>query len=355
MGTTAVTGSVAAAVAEERANGGVRGVAFGPNLGSIDYSELFAHPDIWTDLRNQLSAFKIYGDSIHADNSSDKVGTNTYNAFRDWGLFARLRDWGLPVHLEHGAIKEWEDPGRPPGHVLREVTLTAITRIRDAGGEVAVVCMDEPLMSKINGDGEQHPGKWEPERVGDLARFTAEYIQAVSDSGPRVALLEAYPYHPANRIVAFLRHIVEDNHAALAFFEVDVDLVDVRNKKLKDRQMRADFELFRDTCRELGIPFRLIATGTHAHSPKDYRKETLSIMALVGRLAVEVDGITVQSWTEYALRREIPPNLPRSEPTSHLAILEEVLKSQWTAGQALPTTPMWVGLLGQIQDALGRR
>jgi hypothetical protein len=354
MSATRPQAGVADTIAEQRATGGIHGVAFGPNLDSIDYSELFAHPDLWADLRSQLSAFKVYGDSIHADRPSDKVGTNTYDAFRSWRMFDHLGEWNLPVHLEHGAIKEWEDPARP-GEVLRDDTLTAIRRIRDAGGDVAVVCMDEPLMSKVNGDGEQHPLKWGTDRVGDLARFTAQYVRAIADQGPSVALLEAYPHHPANRIVAFLRHIVDDNKAPLAFFELDVDLFDIRNKELNERELRADFTLFRETCRDRRLPFRIIATGTHAKSPKEYRKEALEILALAQRTAVPVDGVTVQSWTDYALRREIPPNLPRTEPTSHLAILSEVLKLPWRTGWSVPTRPAWAGLFGKIQDAFRKR
>jgi hypothetical protein len=350
----ALAPGIADAVAQQRATGGSRGVAFGPNLGSIDYADLFAHPEVWSDLRNQLSAFKVYGDSIHADSPSDKVGVNTYDAFRSWGLFARLREWDLPLHLEHGAIKEWEDPRRAPGEELREATLTAIARIRDAGGEVGVVCMDEPLTSKITADGEQHPGKWGAERVGDLARFTGEYVRAVASSGPGVALLEAYPHHPASRIDAFLRHIIDDNRTPLAFFEMDIDLFDISNKKLSERKLYTDFQLLSGTCRGRNIPFRIIASGTHAKTPKEYRKETFDILTLLRRLAVPIDGITVQSWTEYALRREIPPNLPRTDATSHLAILTEVLKLPWAAGQALPTLPVWARLVGTVQDTFGR-
>ena len=120
---------------------------------------------------------------------------------------------------------------------------------------------------------------------------------------------------------------MDDNHAPLAFFEVDVDLWDIRLKNVSERQLRADFDLFRKTCNERPIPLRFIATGTHATSAKEYRDETLKIVQLVRKLGVAMDGVTVQSWTEYALRREIPPNLPSADSTSHLGILGTILGS----------------------------
>jgi hypothetical protein len=355
LGANAAAAGVSQAVAQQRVEFGVRGAMFGPNLGSVDYAELFAHPETWADLRNQLSAYKIYGDNVHADAPSDRVGTNTYPAFCAWELFGQLRQWNLPVHLEHGAIKEWETEERPPGEVLRDLTITAITRIRNAGGEVNVVCMDEPLWSKINPGGDQgDPRKWGVDQVGDLARFTAAYIHAVRDQGPSVALIEAYPHHSASRIVAFLRHIVDDHHEPLAFFEVDLDVWDVKLKELTDRQVRADFQLFRETCRERDIPLRFIATGTHARSAKEYRDETFDIVRRMRRHGVPLDGVTVQSWTEHDTRREIPPNLPRTDSTSHLAILADVLDAQWD-NQAPPKRAPWTGLVETLTGMLPKR
>jgi hypothetical protein len=311
------------AIATQRAGLGALGFAFGPNLGSVDYRDLFRRPDAWADLRGQISAFKVYAGNVSADEPSDAVGANTYPALVEVEAFRKLREWNLPLHLEHGAVKEWE-PADAKGQQLRAPTLEAIRRIRAAGGEVAMVCMDEPLTSTVNGDGENTPGKLDVGRVGDVARYTAEYAKPVRDAGAIVSLLEAYPHHPAVRIEAFLRHVVDDNKVPLGFFELDIDLFALKNQRINDDRASSDLRLLRQTCRERNIPFRVIATGTHARSPKEYRSETLEVARRAQKIAAPVDGVTVQSWVEHNLRRDIPSNLPSSGEPSHLSLLAEV-------------------------------
>jgi hypothetical protein len=63
-------------VLKQREDRGVRGFAFGPNEGSLDYAQLFTQPDGGSDLRERLSAFKVYDGNIW-DPPSNRVGPNT--------------------------------------------------------------------------------------------------------------------------------------------------------------------------------------------------------------------------------------------------------------------------------------
>jgi hypothetical protein len=305
----------------------VLGVAFGPNLGSPDYLDLFRAPDAWKSLRSRLTAFKVYGDNVRADSDNQYAGCagNTYGNLVRAGVFQSLRDWGLPLHLETGALKEHDVDGR----VLSDITLSMIERVRQAGGDVAIVAMDEPLFGTV---GHGVP----PERAGDMARYTAEYAKKVRQAGPGVGLIEAYPASPVERLAAFIRDIVVDNGFGLAYFEVDLDRFALRDQKIPDKAVKKDLVALRSLCEELKIPFRVIVTATRAKDASEYHRNALDLVHLFKKLIAPVDGVTVQSWLEAPSGdkdpRVIPNNLPIDNPLSHLGVLREVLDAGLVRG-----------------------
>jgi hypothetical protein len=322
--------STNAAVLKQREELGVRGFAFGPNLGTLDYSDLFRSPDDWADLRDRLSAFKVYGENVWETTDAkvlDRIGPNTYDSLTNVGVFQKLHEWGLPLHLEMGAVKPWE---KVKGEDLRLSVPKMVDRVDEAGGKVALISMDEPLRSMVRKDGEPVEKDlglrlWEVDQVGELARLTANFCRDVTRRGSAVALIEAYPHHPAERIRGFLLDLLnglDDRGVTLAFFELDIDLWGIRDQRL-DKKVPSDLRLLRDLCRERGIPFRVIATATRAESPPEYRQKTLELTQLVKRVASPVDGVTVQSWVEQHPR--LPANLPATDDLSHLSVLAAVM------------------------------
>lgn len=315
---------------------GKRGIAFGPNLGSPDFLELFRRPEAWADVRRRISAFKFYQGNVL--NEGEGLGANTYEALRDAGAFRMLSEWRIPLHLEHAAIKPWEKERK--GELLREKVRDALSRVREAGGAIAIVSMDEPLATTVTPStptaDEIEQGWWGPDRVGDLARLTAHFVSTVHEAGAATALIEGYPRHPVERIDGFLNAIFVANAASLAFFELDLDLWDIRNQRLSDRRVRDDLGRLRDTCTRHDTAFRVIASGTHATSPATYRSETMEVARLIRRLAAPVDGVTVQSWLERD-QRTIPANLPSTDPTAHVRILADVLWMNLTEAPGIGT------------------
>ena len=311
--------------------GSERGVCFGPNLGSVDYLDLFREPDQWVDLRPQLTAFKMYGDNVRANAAGQfGAGANTYAAMCDAGVFRTLDAWSLPVHLETGAIKDWD----PEGTALTADVRALLQRIRSAGGDVDIVSMDEPLASTIRGAFPRAPKQLAIEHAGDTARFAASWARAVRAQGPRVALIESYPYHPATLVEAFVRDIVQVNGVPLAFFELDIDVYGIGDQKLKPQQVASDLARFRRMCDECQMALRVIVTSLRATSDATYRADTLDFERRIEGVAPRFDGATVQSWREFpdnSNQRLIPANLPASNPTSHLAVLREVLASRLLA------------------------
>ena len=318
-------------VQAQRDGGGATGVAFAPNSDSADYCELFTNADVWSQLRDRLSAFKIYSENVRSDCGTEEAriaGRNTHSRLCEVNVYGRLREWGLPLHLEAPAVKEWE-PDDQKGRQALEVTRVAMQRIHAVGGRVSVVCMDEPLTSQINseGDPEPHPRKWTANRGGEVAGYVAKYVRGLREDGVQVALLEAYPNHRALFINEFLKDIVRKDrqNAPLAFFELDVDLWGIQKKSRKE--VRQDLDLLRRTCADEGLPFRVIVMSTHAKTADDYADQARDLLTEYTKLLGPVDGITVQSWNdhEHERTRRLPSNLPMTNARSHLRLLADVL------------------------------
>lgn len=299
------------------------GVCYGPNLGSRDYVELFHQPGKWADLRSRLSAFKVYADNVldHA-----QCGGNTYEKLRHAGVFSKLSRWRLPLHLEAGVLKDWDLDGTQ----LTADVLHAISRVREARGQVDIVSMDEPLASTIVGSFRRSPGQYDDKNLhgGDQARLASNWAKAVQAAGPRVGLIEAYPYHRPPFLRDFVRDIVEPNGVRLAFFEIDLDLVDLHNQHMSTADVQSDLGMLRDYCHSQAIAFRIIVTGTHAKTPEEYVKESADVRQ-VAQGAGPFDGVTVQSWCEVPSTsdRQLPRNFPAAAATSHLSVLRAVLTS----------------------------
>jgi hypothetical protein len=345
-------------VADQRAGYGVRGVALCPNVGSLDLLDLFRDPAAWAESRRSLSAFKLYWqhalDPWPEDPATVEAGPNTYRALVAVGAFRTLAKWGLPLHLEVPAVKETDAPERR-GEQWREPARACVDDVRAAGGEVAVLCMDEPLASMVNGEGEHNPLKLGVDQVGAVAGFTAGFAHAVADLGPAaVALLEAYPDHPAARLEMFLRLLTGDNAVPLSFFELDIDLDAIRNQRLSNDDVRRDLEGLKGVCHELSIPLRAIVTGTHARSAAEFRDESMRLASLLVSLARPLDGVTVQSWVKLDGLKTIPPNLPLGDSTSLLALLNDVLALRLLeAAPGSPPPPRHRGLLAWLLGQFG--
>src|SRR5215471_14362516 len=59
---------------------------FAPSPGSIDYLDLFTHPDEWPLARQVISVFKFYQQHTQTP-APDLVGPNTYDALARAGAF----------------------------------------------------------------------------------------------------------------------------------------------------------------------------------------------------------------------------------------------------------------------------
>jgi hypothetical protein len=79
-------------------------VWYGPNMGSVDYPDLFSRPKQWRTARNRVDVFKFYANTVSGF-PYDIGGDNVLSTFVDVDAFQKLNRWGIAIAVETGAVK----------------------------------------------------------------------------------------------------------------------------------------------------------------------------------------------------------------------------------------------------------
>ncbi len=271
-----------------------------PSMGTPDMLQLFTDAAAWSSARPKIAVHQFYVQLITCD-SDDKrgvaqCGPNAWPALANANAFRGLREAGIRVSIEAGAVK----PGDCEAASGTENILKAIERIRDSGGEVNFVCVDESLVS-ANSDCKQ--------QIEDTARFTAHFLASVRAVGVEVGIIEAYPaisdgrITSAERIIRFLDLLVENGQRP-AFLHLDVDRFDFgKGGKVPTKRFRADLGTINSRCKAEGIALGLIVWANNAFDPATHKKEALELLRIIRKLAPRPDRLIVQSWID---RRDDP-------------------------------------------------
>src|SRR5579863_6439742 len=85
------------AVAQDR-------IWFAPGPGTIDYLDLFEHPEEWPHARRLVNVFKFYQQHTQTPAPS-VVGPNSYAALAGAGAFRQLTAWGIKTAIEVASVK----------------------------------------------------------------------------------------------------------------------------------------------------------------------------------------------------------------------------------------------------------
>ena len=122
-------------------------VWFSPGPGTVDYVQLFEHPEEWPHARQLISVFKFYQQHTQTPAPSI-VGPNTYDALARAGAFSLVNKWRKKIALEVGSVKEFYCTADASGmNASISGTLASIAAVKSAGGAVAYLAMDEPFVS----------------------------------------------------------------------------------------------------------------------------------------------------------------------------------------------------------------
>lgn len=292
-----------------------------PNIGSADALRLFANPEEWTAARDAMSTFQTYIQLLEGDGADaalrNQCGPNICPAFLDAGVPAHLAAWGKQLAVEAGAVK----PHDCEAAGTTAAALRAISRVREAGGEIKYFSIDESLVAASE---DCH------QSLADTVEFTARFIRTVRDQGVDAGVIEAYPWRPATLIAEYVSALAARG-AAPAFLHVDVDRLrfELPKGKVPERQFRDDLALMQLVCRQHGLKYGLILWGNNATTDAEFVKDARTVLDIYKRLApVDLDTLVIQSWQRadppgQSPHWRIPSNLPESSATSLTHLLLE--------------------------------
>ena len=304
-------------------------VWFGPNMGSRDYAELFTEPGNWSLTRSKVDVFKFHVQNV-LDVPCDICGDNTLQKFVQAGAFDKLTEWGMPIAVDVGAVKEWGCSGDDGFRVAKE----AVENIRNNGGEVAILVMDEPYLGGQLTANNITCGH----TMEQSADATAHFINLVKAEYPNilVGLTEPYPYFSTDELTQWVEAL-EARGTPPAFFHLDVNMLE-GGRRLENWRVTSDLQALDQFSRENGIPFGVIFTSNtkwNAKSNREYYDASMAWIRLVNDAIGKPQHAIFNSWigtTSDGISNkpgvhEIPVNLSQNDPEeySHVRLINDGL------------------------------
>jgi len=293
---------------------------FAPGPGTIDYINLFQHPEEWPNARALFDVFKFYQQHTQTP-PPDIVGPNSYDALVRAGAFQTLTKWNKKIAIEAGSVKEFYcTPDASGMNAAIQNTLASIRAVQQAGGTVSYIAMDEPFVSgrsKICGGPALEP----------TADRVATYVSGVKAAYPGVAigLIEAYPFSSESAIETIVQ-LLEARNATPAFLHMDTDW-----RLSGPTAFKRDMARLRTFAASQGIPFGSIIVGLNGDADALYAVDAYGVTELIAATYSKWDRMPdqfiVQSWAQSITGQYIAPtNLPETQMYTHTNILRDVYR-----------------------------
>ena len=288
---------------------------FAPNMGSVDYPELFSQPERWATAREAVDVFQFYANSVSGD-PYDIGGDNVLETFVEVDAFSRLHEWDIPVAIEAGVIKFFACDHAS----WAEYAIRAIDNVEANGGRVSYISMDEPLLGGQLVENGMSCGYTIEATAAEVAKFVA----AVQAEHPdvRIGTIETSPPQTVQEIDAWITALASAG-ATPAFLHLDVEVAD----GIASPDFLAELAWLRDASEARGIPFGLILTADWQAATSDaaYVQSVLEWAAAIRDGMGRPAHVVFQSWMGPAPSgfHEMPINLPDDDPTlpSHTRLI----------------------------------
>jgi hypothetical protein len=293
---------------------------FCPGPGTLDYLDLFEHPEEWPRVRSEIDVFKFYQQHTQLPPPLN-VGPNSYDALVAAGAFRRLTTWGIKIAMEAGSVKPFYCTPDASGMTQSiQGTLDSLLAVSNAGGSVTYLAMDEPWVSG------RSPTCGGP-ALEPTADRVATYMTAVQSANPglHIGLIEAYPFSSADAIVRILQ-LMRARGVPPAFLHMDVDW-----HSLAAGDFQRDMARLKAACDSQGIPFGIIIVGYNGDADALYALDAGGIANLIADTFQTWNAmppqIIFQSWVVSSTGLSITPtNLPEGELDTHTNLVFNITR-----------------------------
>ena len=308
---------------------GSREVWMSPNVGSLDFLDLFSRPDAWTRARSKVTTIGFTGGAL-LDEPCSICGPNTLHAFLTvvpGGAFRWLASRNLKIAVGAASVKAWDCSAA----TTASQAIAGLENVSANGAAASFLAMDEPFTSGLPPN--QNYAASMPTCGFTVAQTTTNvrsYVQRVQAAFPgvQIGLIEPYPYFSAAQIESFVASL-SDAGVKLAFFHLDYD------ENFLSIDPTSDFLEFRSFFQKRQIPFGIIIIGTNGTS-----NVTAANGALVAALRISrtlgirsQPHVLFESWLDYPPAspaqdlRLYPDNLPEDGQTTMTGLVNTVLET----------------------------
>ncbi len=263
-------------------------VWYGPDAETPDLTAMFTEPQAWAQARSRISAFKLGPQQIQRQNRKHiNSGIDLKNA----DAFRLLHSWGIGLALAAPALKEWDCIGDR----ALSGTLVYLKRIREYGGQVRSLALDEPLGAGLY---------YCKNSLEQTVRKTARYFERMRTAEPHILIgdVEPYPHFSVSKLIQWI-HMLLEAGARPDFFHLDVN---VRALNVRpDVDAATDMRTLKSFLGRQGIPFGIIIwSGQNPESSdRDYYMHALRWARIVHSAIGAPDHLIIQSWVTRASKR----------------------------------------------------
>lgn len=296
--------------------------------GSVDYVDLFAPDSDWNEAASHLQVFKLYGGWAE---------TGPFSQLKQ--AIQAIRQRGLGLAFEHGPLFPDATCGQYIEGFAGEGFLKAVQRVKDAGGTLNFIALDEPYYWAHFYDGVQ-ACNWSTEKiakdVGNMILQAQEIFPdlIVGDIEPVTGPADAAAYK------VWLETFRAVNGFDLAFLHLDMDWSNP-NWPSEAIQMEA-------YGNELDIPIGMIYIGN------GFDQDNATWLATAGervkRYEPEAGGhpdhIIFQSWNDK------PDHvLPEGDPTAYTWFVKTYFEDRSSLGMNAETVARNLALNRPVKDS----
>lgn len=288
----------------------------GPDL-NADLVPLVEHPEQWAASREACAMLQLYSQQTGAEFENEyDVGPNYHARLVERGFYRKLRELGVPLGFETAGIKDWSPDGGQAAWSLQHT----FNRVRAAGGDVANFSLDDPLAAAQK---DIHPALSMDQAVAAVVRV----FEVGEANGVRGGITEAFPLVSAADIVHFIERLQQAGHGP-THLHLDIDEQYLR-QTMTNAQIQSDLRWLQRQCRawtqgSAVCRFGVIINGQRGDSPEAYRAGLQEWFAFARRmLDGDADRYILQSWK----KKNLPANLPESDPLSATGLLLEVSRA----------------------------
>lgn len=262
--------------------------------GSVDYMDLFTPDADWNEAASHLQVFKLYGGWAER---------GPFNELEQ--AIQAIRQRGLGLAIEHSPLFPDDTCGQYIEGFAGDGFLKTVRRVRDAGGTLNYIALDEPYYYAHFYDGDQ-ACHWSTEKI---AKDVGDMILQAQQIFPELIVGDIEPVTgpaDADAYKVWLETFREVNGFDLAFLHLDMDW---SNPNWPDEAIQ--MEAYGN---ELDIPIGIIYIGN------SFEQDNATWLATAGervkRYELEAGGqpdhIIFQSWNDK------PDHvLPESDPTAY--------------------------------------